>query len=117
MLLIFKEEFGQCNVHHIHPLLGTWCQAVRTAYARIQQGKKPKMDLSQDRIERLKAIGFRWSLRVHEPDEAFEQRCRDLIAFKSEFEHCDVPYAYSADTALGRWCSTIRYRYNPIQQE
>jgi hypothetical protein len=109
MLLIFKEEFGHCNV----PLsrnrsLGDWCKSVRLAHVYIQQGKKPKIKLSQDRIERLEAIGFQWKLRVHDPDEVFEQRCRDLEAFKSEFGHCDVPYTYSADPALGHWCSTIR---------
>ena len=89
---------------------------MRAAYTFIQQGKKPKMKLSQDRIERLEAIGFQWRLKVIDYDEAFEQRCCDLKAFKSEFGHCDVPYTYSADPVLGQWCTMIRYNYNLIQQ-
>jgi hypothetical protein len=78
--------------------------------------KETKNKLSQDRIERLEVIGFRWRLRVIDPDEASEQRCRGLKAFKIKFWHCDVPYSYSVDSALGHWCSTIRYTYNLIQQ-
>jgi len=41
--------------------------------------------LTQDQIERLEEIGFKWKIR-----ETFEQRCRDLEAFKRDFGHCHV---------------------------
>jgi hypothetical protein len=115
-LLLFKEEFGHCNVPQRDPSLGLWCKTTRSAYTRMQQGKNPKMILSQDRIERLEAIGFQWRLIDIDYDEAFEQRCCDLEAFKSEFGHCDVPYHYSADPSLGKWCSNIRFAYTQTQQ-
>jgi hypothetical protein len=74
------------------------------------------MKLSQDRIERLEAIGFRWRFRVIDLEEAFEQHCHDLKAFKIECGHCDVPYTYSVDPSLSQWCTTIRTTYNKIQK-
>jgi hypothetical protein len=48
--------------------------------------------------------------------KTFEGRYKQLIAFIDEFGHCHVPYRYSADLSLGRWCNEIRYSYNSIQQ-
>ena len=84
-LLAFKDEFGHCNVPKIaDPLLWQWCRAIRSVHKRKQQGKKPPMkqvNLSQDRIERLDEIGFEWIVT----NGKFEQRFRDLEAFKNEF--------------------------------
>ena len=63
-LVAFKEEFGHCNVpnrYSVDPSLGKWCIVVRCDYNRIQQGKATiAVKLSQDRIERLEEIGFKW---------------------------------------------------------
>jgi len=110
----FKSEFGHCNVpskYTVNPSLGTWCSNIRCTYNQIQRGQTPKRNLTQDQIERLEEIGFKWKLI-----ETFEQKCHDLEAFKSEFGHCNVPYKYSANPSLGYWCSNIRYSYNQIRQ-
>jgi len=87
---------------------------MRYAYNKIQQGQTPSGNLTQDRIERLEEIGLKWKL-AYVP-ETFKQHCLDLEAFKSEFGHCNVPYKYSADPSLWKWCSNMRYAYNQIQQ-
>ena len=46
---------------------------VESTQSFVQEGKKSKSKLSQDRIDRLEDIGFNWNL-----DEAFEKRCREL---------------------------------------
>jgi len=110
----FKSEFGHCNVsrvYSVNPSFGKWCSTMRCTYNQIQQGQTPQSNLTQDQIERLEEIGFKWKLR-----ETFEQRCRDLEAFKSEFGHCNVPGRYSVNPSLGNWCSTMRCHYNKIQQ-
>jgi len=63
---------------------------------------------------RLGEIGFKWKPTYYQ--EIFEQRCRDIEAFKSEFGHCNVKRNNSADPSLGRWCKNARYSYNKIQQ-
>jgi len=109
----FKSEFGHCNVgqkYSANPSLGNWCSKMRCAYNKIQQGQSPQSNLTQDQIERLEEIGFKWKLAI------FEQHCHDLEAFKSEFGHCNVPYKYSVNPSLGNWCCRMRYTYKQIQQ-
>ena len=85
-LLRFKDEFGHCNFPYRYyadnPGLGYWCDRMRTAYKKIQKGIQTHRNLSQGRIERLEEIGFQWQGAYH--DNAFEKRCRDLIAFKEK---------------------------------
>ena len=76
---------------------------MRHEYKKIQKGMIVNSNLSQDRIERLEEIGFKCQGVNY--DGAFEKRCRELIAFKEEFGHCNVPVKYSGNPSLGRWCS------------
>jgi len=73
---------------------------MRNAYKKIQKGMKANHNLTQDRIERLEEIGFRW--QGVDYDEAFEKRCLELIAFKEKFGHCNVPRTYTGNPSLGR---------------
>jgi len=108
-LIAFKEEFGHCNVPQKHPGLGYWCSRMRARYKNIKHGTKPDRSFTQARIERLEEIGLRW--QVPKCDEAFEKRCRELIAFKEEFGNCNVPQNYPPNSSLGTWCSTMRTSY------
>jgi len=113
-LTAFKSEFGHCNVpyrYSANPALGNWCSEIRSSYKKIQQGQKPRSKLTQDEIERLDEIGFKWKFT-----EAFEQRYHELEVFKNEFGHCNVPCKYSVNPSLGKWCINMRYSYNQIQQ-
>jgi len=114
-LLRFKEEFGHCNVpmtYPKNPSFGYWYGSIRTAYKKVQEGKKPDRNLSQDRIDRLNEIGFQFQAVS---DVAFETHCRKLIAFKEEFGHCNVPYQYRKDPSLGRWASHMKDAYQKIK--
>jgi len=114
----FKSEFGHCNVsqkYSVNPTLGNWCRKMRCSYNKIQQGQKPKSTLTQDQIERLEEIGFKWKVE-YQGKTIFEQRCHDLEAFKSKFGHCSVPNRYSVNPSLGNWCVLMRCSYNKIQQ-
>ena len=116
-LIAFKEEFGHCYVSRrcaSNPSLGRWCNDARGAYKKIQKGMKTKINLSQERIERLEEIGFPWQSVYY--DEAFEKRCRELVAFKEEFGQCNVPYKYAGNPGLGTWCSHMRTAYKQIQK-
>ena len=66
-LIDFIDEFGHCHVHtrkfSADPSLGEWCSAMRYAYNKIQQGQTPRRNLTQDQIERLEGIGFKWKLK------------------------------------------------------
>ena len=81
---------------------------------KIQKGMKANRKLSQAMIERLEEIGFQWQ-RI-DYDEAFEKHCRDLMAFKEDFGHCNVPVRCANNPSLGSWCSHIRTAYKKFQK-
>lgn len=115
-LLQFKEEFGHCNVpikYSENPSLGQWCSSLKSMYNRIQNGVQSRI-LSKVRIERLEQIGFLW--RVLGPVALFNKRCCQLIAFRDEFGHCNVPQKYKANKSLGTWCQVMRTSYSKIQK-
>ena len=70
----------------MNPSFGNWCGTMRRSYNQIQQGQAPKRNLTQDQIDRLEEVGFRWKVQ-----KRFEERFRDLEAFKNKFGHCNVP--------------------------
>jgi len=112
----FKEEFGHVRVpkrfaNNIS--LARWCSDTRAAYRKIQKGVKPNTNLSQDRIDRLNKIGFKWEMIDY--DEGFEKRCFELETFKEEFGHCKVPQRYAGNPPLGKWCNHLRTAYRKIK--
>jgi hypothetical protein len=50
------------------------------------------------------------------PMGGWKLRCRELIAFKEEVGHCNVPARFANNSGLGHWCSDIRCSYNAIQK-
>jgi hypothetical protein len=65
-------------------------------------------------MKRLENAGFEWNLC-----KTFDERFKDLKAFKAEFGHCNVPRTESNDNkyrSLGKWCSDIRQSYKAIKE-
>jgi hypothetical protein len=121
-LKAFKAEFGHCNapktdsVNNKHCSLGRWCNAMRMSYKIIKVGGKPKFKLSKADMKRLEKAGFEWKLSKKVP---FDERFKDLMAFKAEFDHCNVPYRKSNNNkhcSLGNWCNNIRQSYKAIKE-
>ena len=61
-LLAFKANYGHCDVPFTgdYIFLGEWCSEMRSSYKKIQNNKKPKMNLSDEQIQRLNDAGFKW---------------------------------------------------------
>jgi hypothetical protein len=119
-LKAFKAKFGHCNVpatrssNNKHSSLGMWCSNMRQSYKAIKQGGIPlRYTLSKADMKRLENAGFEWKLC-----KTFDERFKDLKAFKAKFGHCNVPQTRSNNnkyTSLGQWCSTIRKSYKAIK--
>ena len=105
-LMSFKAEFGHCNVPDPrsrnstkHKSLGLWCSCVRKSYNSIKQGGTPRQyKLTKARIQRLECAGFVWNLY-----KKFDERLKDLMAFKAEFGHCNVPGTNSRKISTFLW--------------
>jgi hypothetical protein len=122
-LTAFKAEFGHCNVpqtqsrNNKHSSLGNWCNNIRRSYKAIKEGRRPGYKLSKADIRRLENAGFEWVLRCK--TYTFDERFKDLMAFKAEHGHCNVPRTKSRNnkhSSLGKWCSNIRQAYKPIKE-
>jgi hypothetical protein len=121
-LMSFKAEFGHCNVpgsnsrNNKHLSLGIWCSNMRMAYKAIKEGSSTDHKLSKAYMKRLENAGFEWNRSKKVP---FDERLKDLMAFKAEFGHCNVPQTRSRNNkhlSLGYWCDNLRRSYKAIKE-
>jgi hypothetical protein len=121
-LKAFKAEFGHCNVpttqssNNKYSSLGMWCSNMRTSHKSIKKGEIPlRSKLSRADMKRLENAGFEWNLC-----KKFDERFKDLKAFKAEFGHCNVPTTKSSNNkkylSLGLWCTKMRSSYKAIKE-
>ncbi|WP_082192338.1 DEAD/DEAH box helicase [Chlamydia suis] len=95
----FREEYGHCKVPVGYPQnlsLGVWVSNQRVVF------KKGK--LSEDKIARLKELGFVWDVF----EEVWEKNFLELKRFQEEHGHCKVPERYPQNPDLGSWVSNQR---------
>jgi hypothetical protein len=123
-LMAFKAKFGHCNVpkttssNNKYSSLGQWCSEVRMSYKSIKEGGTTTRNykLSKADMKRLENAGFEWNLRK---TYTFDERFKDLMAFKAKFGHCNVPCTHSSNnkhSSLGIWCSEVRMFYKAIKE-
>ena len=111
-LCSFQQEFG-----HPHPTslqnrrLYVFVQNQRREYKRLVLGEKST--LTEDRYERLVAIGLEW-YRSHE--RAWETRYEELLDYIEEHGHCSVPCGWDDNYQLGLWCMNQRTAYRLFQR-
>ena len=111
----YYERFGDLDVPRRYKTvdgysLGTWLQTQRKVYAGEQYGS-----LSEERVEKLNALGMRWGSYL---DEAWERYYR--AAQKYYETHGDLKVSVSETTdngvALGNWLARLRtYRKSNIR--
>jgi len=116
-LMKFKEKFGHCNVPQNKPgeykSLGNWCRDLRTAYNKIQKKETSHHNkLTQENIQQLEDEGFKWSLPT-----PFDKRFAELMNYKEEIGHCNVPRETGEYKSLGNWCRDVRTSYKKIQKK
>jgi hypothetical protein len=100
-LLEYKEEHGHCNVPDGWPENLRLARWVMTQRQMCRKGK-----LSQDRVQRLEAIGFIWCRQEHAWNEMYQR----LVRYKSVHGDCNVPSEWKEDPQLGSWVVKQRYR-------
>lgn len=93
-LQAYQKEHGDCNVKQYcaeSPAgLGNWCLEMRRHYA--------KDSLSQDRVDRLEALGFKWKLRDRRNDNRVKKKNeKEAAAAASSKEEEEEDDAHSAE--------------------
>ena len=102
----FKERFNHCNVpqrYRENPTLANWVCRQRRNY-KIKGPKK----FFLARIEKLNSIGFNWVVNKG-PD--WDAIVDELIKFKQQFGHCDVPQKFKENHLLGICVNQLRWYY------
>ena len=97
-LIAYKQQHGDCNVSQYdasYKSLGHWVNKTRTAF---KNGK-----LSDERIAKLNELGFVWEERV-----GWTGFYNELIAFKEQHGHCNVPRLDESFKRLGFRVHNVR---------
>lgn len=63
--------------------------------------------MTDDRVLALNALGFVWN--AHEA--GWEERFNELLKFKAEKGHCNVPSLYKENQKLATWVKCARRQY------
>ena len=103
-LLEFKQQRGHCNVAKDEAGqqdLAQWVSAART--------RKKQEVLSEERIERLNAIGFVWDFQQLKTDETWMKWYRELEQYAQENGNPHVPRTHE-NTKLASWVWMQRIR-------
>lgn len=113
-LLEYKEKNNNTLVPQCYPQdprLGRWVHYQRVEFWIFQQCGVAK--ITEDRIERLDAIGFEWDPQKAQWEKMFEK----LKAYKNEHHHCKVPKGYTKDLELANWVRNQRLEQANLSKE
>jgi len=72
-----------------------------------QRQKFKKGLLDHEKINSLNSIRFIWK-----PTQTWNERFLDLVKFKQQFGHCNVPKSFSDILGLSAWVVDQRKKYN-----
>jgi superfamily II DNA or RNA helicase len=104
----FKQSMGHCRVPQTHMFdnfkLGSW----------VARQRQTKMQLSNEQVRRLDALGFSWDPYSEDWEYAFKL----LKAFRKREGHCRVTDGHmEGDLKLGNWVKKQRALGKKIQPE
>ena len=110
----YKRMHGTCIIRsndEEHRELYVWCCNQRQQYRQLMENGSSS--LTSERVELLKSIGFLEQGSVQQ--STWNKRLVELIEYKKEHGHTNVPRHYSANLKLGRWVDTQRTSYRLLK--
>lgn len=76
-----------------------------SAWVSTQRQRRKKGLILDEQSQKLDALGFTWQ---HRERGSWEDRYQELIEFKTEHGHCNVPFAYDDKPKLGAFVNAMR---------
>jgi hypothetical protein len=113
----FREKYGHVNVpskpylYPENPSLVFWCKNIRNGYKLWVKGEKNQCGLTDERVQCLEELGFKWNLKDHRKNERFERKFQKLLEFKTKHGHLELSQIKMEDKALHEWCGLLRRDY------
>jgi hypothetical protein len=97
------------NTEHANRALARWVKRQRYQY-RLSLERKPS-SMTKVRINALEELNFVWDSH----GAAWEDRLKELEAFKAKHRHCNVPSSYPANPSLASWVKCQRRQYRVFE--
>ena len=102
--LEYRNQHGRDPVKET-PGIGPWAQKIRRYYRRFQQGEK--VPVTAEQFDQLKRWGFKFETGVKKPvnpatPKSFEERFQELVQYKEEHGHVNVPQKCEYEVAIQR---------------
>ncbi|KAL7516561.1 hypothetical protein ACHAWX_001563 [Stephanocyclus meneghinianus] len=88
-------------MYPLDPQLGRW--------VNTQRYKNNTRSLNAAKKAQLQSIDFEWNLR--EPNRSWKKWHKELLAYKSQHGHVNVPQRCKTNKALGAFVSNLRSEY------
>lgn len=91
---------------------GNLTKSTASPAANSTEAGNSKNRMKPQRIAALDKLGFVWSFY----DQKWELRIKDLMTYKSEHGHLNVPFKYPPNQSLAHWVHNQRRDYNLFQE-
>jgi hypothetical protein len=116
-LVTFKREHGHCNVPtEAWTRLSNFVDNCRrTSSIMTREGKSSFQGLTPERIKKLKELGFEFKTR--EDTDNFDKMYKELVTFKQEHGHCNIPAYVNPKEPLSRFVIKLRTTYYEMNKE
>lgn len=98
----FQQQHGASYILLLkdHLALNEWVNLQLHSKEKLSAFKRKKLD----------ALNFPWDKLNTRKDALWDERYQQLVRFKKEHGHCDVPQKYSPNSALAQWVNAQRAR-------
>lgn len=119
-LKAYKEEHGDCLVpskYPSNPQLSRWVGNQRQHYRAYMEAKESGTNdtlagaMNENRIAQLEELGFAWNTRPRSDGPLWDQRYKELVAYRNEHGDCLVPRNYPQHQVLANWIANQRTHY------
>jgi Helicase associated domain len=113
----FRKEYGHCRVPMSWTIGEDQEKKKLAHWVKNRRKEKRQGILDSARIRELDALGFQWQIKNITSktnfylDTNWDQRFDELVQFKEEQGHCEVPITYQENPPLGRWVNKQRNSY------
>ncbi|EAY23914.1 helicase associated domain-containing protein [Microscilla marina] len=105
-LKAYKKTHGDCKVPKAwapNPALARWVSGQRRKRQQMSDWRKNLLD----------QIKFTWRINppLKIPPKSWEQHYQELVAFKNDHGHANVPHSWPANPRLAKWVGAQRGHY------
>ena len=104
-LKAFKAQHSHCRVpskFDSNPSLAAWCANLKQSYRLMQQGRKPILKLTEDKLDALEELGFEWKYSGRTPKASSKLTFETAIPQDDVKSNSKSEFFRGAETSSGQ---------------